>query len=311
MPFRGCLRKCIYCNQVLITGRNEMEELSPETVSRELMRHSDAIELCFFGGSFARQRIEKIKSYLDAIRYAPPGSEITFSSYPGDFEGPRGKELIDLLSGYPIGTIELGVPSLDSRVFRICGRDDEPERIKNSISFLRNEGIHIGVQIMIGLPGQTFESVLSDLDVLGGLMEGAPSWHLRIYPCLVLRDTKLASLYRHGEFTPLDLEAAVKQTGALLHRAERLGFTVIRVGLPESVSLRESVLAGPYHPSFGELALSEKLVTHLVSDAPRGPWHIDSRQISHLTGHGGYGIKRLAVLSLMTVDDVKSLVKMG
>jgi hypothetical protein len=57
------------------------------------------------------------------------------------------------------------------------------------------------------------------------------------------------------------------------------------------------VIAGPYHPAFGELAMSEKRALSLISENPEGPWTIERQNLSQLTGHGGRGIRRLAEMS--------------
>jgi histone acetyltransferase (RNA polymerase elongator complex component) len=240
-----------------------------------------------------------MESYMETIREAPEGSVVTFSSYPGDFGGERGANLADFLLRWPIGTIELGTPSLDPRVLCICGRDDDPEDVKKNIAFLRDAGFHLGMQTMIGLPGQSFDSAQSDITALASLMRDAkpPVWDLRIYPCLVLEGTPLEAMFDRGEYVPLPLEEAVIETGKLLITAEREGFRVIRVGLLESRSLKSGVKAGPYHPSFGELALSEKLALLLVKMAPEGPWEIDSKRVSQLLGHARRGLRRMSQLT--------------
>jgi histone acetyltransferase (RNA polymerase elongator complex component) len=285
-----------------------MDALTPDAVKSAARSCAAPVELCFFGGSFARIEPSLMESYLEAVSLAPEGSRVTFSSYPGDFEGAGGARIIETLKKYPIGTIELGTPSLDPLVLRVCGRDDDPVRVKGAIATLRDAGFRIGAQIMIGLPRQTPESSMRDIESIAALMSGRPgeTWDLRIYPCLVLRGTELESLYRAGEYTPLGLEDAARRAGALLLAAARLGFRAIRVGLLESASLRESVIAGPYHQSFGELALSEKLALELAGASARDePWEIDRSRISQLTGHGGRGIRRLAELTGIPAETVR------
>ena len=305
IPFQGCSRRCIYCNQAAITGSRESDIVLPERIAQTLSEQREPVELCFFGGSFGRQERSVISAQLKTIQSAPPGSRITFSSYPGDFGGEGGEWLLRELSHYPIGTIELGVPSLDPHVLKVCRRDDNSDSIIDSIRLIRDRGFHIGVQVMIGLPGQSEASAISDIDALGSLIyEGSEPWHLRIYPCLVLKGTDLAELYSSGQFKPLSVEEAAKQSGALLLRAEKLGFQAIRVGLLNSESLRSSVIAGPFHPSFGELALSEKLVLELAERAPTGPWSVQPKSVSLLTGHKNRGFKRLAELTSLPVETI-------
>jgi histone acetyltransferase (RNA polymerase elongator complex component) len=282
--------------------------LSARTVISALESEDDPVELCFFGGSFARQDREDITGYLDTIRSARKGSVVTFSSYPGDFYGRAGDDLISLLGRYPIGTIELGIPSLNPVVLEACGRHDDPEKILGTLVKLRNSGFRIGVQVMIGLPGQTLESSTADIGRMGAMIGGGEPWDLRIYPCLVLRGTELDKLYNDGAYSPLPLEDAVRNAGALLLAAKRAGFNAIRVGLLESASLRASVAAGPHHPAFGELAMSEAAALEFASENPAGPWRIERRNISRLTGHGGRGLTRLSELTSIPAGEIRDLI---
>ena len=305
-PFLGCTRRCIYCDQQAITadaGRFSAFEIAPEQIERDLSEQTGPVELCFFGGSFACLRMAEFTRYLDCIRAAPARSCVTFSSYPGDFEETA---RVEVLRHYPIGTIELGVPSLDPTVLRACGRDDDPGGVLGAIARLRDAGFHIGIQIMTGLPMQSEESVRSDMERLAALIPPGNRWDLRIYPCLVLKGTGLERMVRAGTYVPPTLEASVQLSGALMLLAEELRFDVIRVGLLESGTLRRSVIAGPYHPAFGELALSERTALELAQKKPQGPWEITARKLSHLTGHGRRGVKRLAELAGVPLADVES-----
>ncbi|MDR1472130.1 MAG: radical SAM protein [Synergistaceae bacterium] len=309
IPFRGCARRCVYCDQRVITqDASGGAPVSPDVVRRELSGASGALELCFFGGSFAKLERGEMTELLRAVESAPNGSVVTFSSYPGDFEGTDGAALIDVLRGFPIGTIELGVPSLDPHVLARCGRQDDPGGIKRVLTLLRDEGFRLGVQTMIGLPGQTFESAMSDIEELGRVMAGG-AWDLRLYPCLVLRGTELESMSRRGGYSPLGLEDAARQSGALLRAAEAMGFNVIRVGLQDSPTLKRSVVGGPYHPAFGELALSEKLALELFEKNPRGPWRVEPYKISQLKGHGARGARRLAELASIPFRAAEALIE--
>jgi histone acetyltransferase (RNA polymerase elongator complex component) len=280
--------------------------ITPSEVKSAVESCDHPVELCFFGGSFARVNKGLMAEFLDAIRSAKGGSSVTFSSYPGDFDGERGSETIRLLKDYPIATIELGIPSLDPGVLKTCRRDDDPGMIIRVVERLRDNGFHLGVQLMTGLPRQTGEMVLRDIETLASLMQTPGGWDFRLYPCLVLRGTELEAMYKRGEYRPPGLEEAARLAGAALLSAERFGFNVIRVGLHESDSLKKSVAAGPYHPAFGEIAMSEKHALALFEESPRGPWRISSRIVSRLTGHGGRGIARLAELSGITPGEARS-----
>jgi hypothetical protein len=81
---------------------------------------------------------------------------------------------------------------------------------------------------------------------------------LRIYPTVVLRDTGLAQLYLDGRYCPVALDEAVDWCAEMFWHCRRAGVPVIRLGVQATPELDggEALLAGPYHPAFGQLVRS-------------------------------------------------------
>jgi len=297
LPFAGCRGRCVYCNQQTITGVSEIP--SPDYVCSVLKKLNGPREICFFGGSFCRFPIDTIKAYLEAVvRFAPEGSRIRFSTYPGDLREP---DIRTLLSSYPIACVELGIPSLDPDVLFACRRETDPETIIENITALRDESFAIAVQMMIGLPGQTQESSISDLRRLAAL-KGPLAWDLRLYPCLVLEGTELFSMAEYGEYKPLSVLEAVEWGGKFIDMAVSFGFNPIRVGLQESELLASQVRGGPHHAALGEMISAEALVLKLLRNNWTGPWTVPVEHISKFTGHGCFGLCRLAEHSGITME---------
>ena len=105
---------------------------------------------------------------------------------------------------------------------------------------------------MPGLPGDSSEK---SLDGAGQVAKLEPDL-VRIYPTLVIEGTELTGLYNGGTFIPLDLGSAVDLCAAMVEIFREKGIDVIRVGLQPEASLEASVIAGPYHPAFGEMVES-------------------------------------------------------
>lgn len=292
LPFGGCTGRCVYCNQQTITGVQEIP--SPQFVSSVLSSLTEPVEVCYFGGSFCRLSFKTIKEYLDAVlNDAPAGSRIRFSTYPGDLQNEK---LRSLVLSYPIACIELGIQSLDFEVLSLCRREANPELVLENLLLLQNESVPLAVQLMIGLPGQTLDSSINDIKKLAEI-KGECSWQLRLYPCLVIENTELNEMMQNGRYTPLTVDEAVKWGGKLLESATSLGFVPIRAGLQESELLASQVRGGPHHPALGELMFSESIVQKLFRLNPNGPWVVPSCEMSKFTGHGRYGLRRLAELT--------------
>ncbi|MDO4988038.1 MAG: radical SAM protein [Synergistes sp.] len=300
MPFAGCRGQCVYCNQRAITGIEHIP--SPQEVRSTLEMLNEPREVCFFGGSFCRFPYKVIREYLQCVAdYAPSGSTVRFSTYPGDL---RDDGLRSLIKQYSISRIELGIPTLDSAVLSACKREADPQKIFEDIRTLVGDGLPIGVQMMIGLPGQTCASSLSDLSALAKI-KGRDRWDLRLYPCLVIKGTELAALYESGRYVPLTVHEAALWGGRFIYNALKMGFVPIRIGLQETLSLAADTVAGPHCPALGELILAEADAIRLAEESPKGPWRVPKKHISRFTGHRKFGIGRLAFHAGVSPDEVE------
>jgi len=208
------------------------------------------VEAAFYGGSFtalpeslqqallapAKQKF--LAGNLDAVR---------LSTRP-DCIDP--KNLVHLKEA-GVKLIELGAQSFDDRVLRQSGRGHTAADIVQAAGQVRDAGMDLGIQLMPGLPGDTTASLQQTLTAALALRPDV----VRLYPTLVLRDTPLEKLWRRGSFLPLRLDTAVAVTAVMKLALERAGAQVIRTGLQSSPELDTggTVLAGPYHPAFGEL----------------------------------------------------------
>ena len=298
LSMKGCPSRCVYCDQREITGA---EPPSPRDViftrSRGISSGEgqetpspEPFEVCFFGGSFTCLPRPLLREYLQSFRKAPPGSLLRFSTHPRCLDDAS---LLEELETYPISAAELGAASLDARVLIASHRNHDGETVLSGIEKLRARNMPVGVQLMLGLPEQDLSSALEDLRRLAVLPDSR-QLPLRLYPCLVLAGTELERRFHQGRYEPLSVEDAAIQGGRWFLLAKKLEFPVLRIGLQETVSLRNSVVAGPYHPALGELVRGSALALELAETTPRGPWVVPAAQRSLLTGHGGWGIRLLS-----------------
>ncbi len=138
-----------------------------------------------------------------------------------------------------------------------------------AIHLLKEHAFTIGVQVMVGLPGDT-EALL--LDSTKKVAELAPDF-ARIYPLVVLKGSLMAQWYHQGRYQPLSLEGSVRSVKKMYHIFKTAGVNVIRMGLQASDIMEDKsmVLAGPWHPAFGHLVYSEILydmVCHKIDQYP-------------------------------------------
>lgn len=257
VPEEACPNRCVFCNQYKISGSYKVPSLSEvkdkvETYLKTF-KPGSRIEIAFFGGNFTGIEISLQKQLLDlAQKYIDNGlvHGIRLSTRPDYID----KDRMIFLSGYTISCIELGAQSLDEEVLKLSGRGHSAVDISKASALIKEYEIGLGLQMMIGLPGDTIEKSAKTAE--GIVQLGANS--TRIYPTLVIENTKLADLYRKGEYQPLSLEEAVERVKSIVPVFEKGGVKILRMGLHPSEELNndESMLAGPFHPAFGQLVYS-------------------------------------------------------
>ena len=127
--------------------------------------------------------------------------------------------------------------------------------------------MEVGIQLMPGLPLETTGSFLRTVREVVAL---GPAF-VRLYPVLVVAHAGLAEMYRRGEYRPLSMNRAIALTSRAKEMLTTAAIRVVRIGLQPSLSLERELLAGPYHPAFGELVASRiwlKRIRPLLASCP-------------------------------------------
>ncbi len=253
IPHAGCPHQCVYCNQRAISGQ---QDNSIEQARRQIaawlprLRPGQAHEAAFYGGSFTAlplARQEELLALTDQLLAAGLIQRVRLSTRPDCVN----LEVLELLQAHQVYLVELGAQSLDDRVLQAAGRGHGAQAVVEAVALLKRQGLAVGLQLMLGLPGQDGASVAATAQLAASLRPQVA----RIYPLLVLEGTPLAASYRRGEYQPLSLAAAVEQGAYLYAALTAVGSRVIRIGLPPEVEQEEpgAVLAGPWHPNLGLL----------------------------------------------------------
>lgn len=259
IPHKGCPYDCIFCNQKNISGQKEdVTESSMRSVIESHLNtvaNDELIEIAFFGGSFTGiDRDEQIKFLKIANEYIDNGpvTSIRISTRPDYIND----DILSYLKFYKVSTIELGVQSLDNDVLEKSSRGHSVEDVLKSSRNIKENGFVLGIQTMIGLPGDDFEKAI---ETAKKVVKLAPQI-VRIYPTLVIKDTYLEKNYKMGLYSPLSTENAVDLCARLLDIYESNSINVIRVGLQPTDSICDGgdVIAGPFHPAFRQLVDSKR-----------------------------------------------------
>lgn len=256
IPHAGCPHQCVFCNQKTISGQ---KTATADDVCCQIecylkwIKPDRANQAAFYGGSFTGLSIglqEELFKPVDALLDEGIIGSVRLSTRPDYIDVER----LELLQHHNVKTVELGVQSLDDAVLALAERGHNANDVYQAVELLKAYNFNVGIQLMVGMPGQSFDSIKATVQKVLQLRPDI----VRIYPLLVIKDTPLEAAYNEGAFQPLTLEEAIRQSAYVYRQMTQAGIKVIRMGLQADDELcsEGNIIAGPFHPAFGELVQS-------------------------------------------------------
>ncbi len=302
LPHSGCPQRCIFCDQSTITGQSQthitvadFQERVDTFLSYRQTHHTD-VQIAFYGGNFLGTIPKRFLTLLEyAQTYILQGKVdgIRFSTRPESIQ----PDTLDAVRRFSITTVELGVQSMDDEVLRLSNRGHTSEDTFRAVEGLKETPYRIGLQMMVGLPGDPGEPSIASARELIRLK---PDF-VRIYPTIVLDGSPLADWLRNGEYRPMPLEACVTLVKQIYLMFKQAGIPVVRMGLQTSQTLSsDAIIAGPFHPAFGHLVHSEIFLDSAIAalkGTPGIPRHacirVHPRSVARMHGEKNYNVKML------------------
>ncbi len=300
VPHIGCPNKCSFCNQCHISGA--VLAPTPEDVKSAVLVAANSknycsknTEIAFFGGSFTAIDREYMLSLLKAAKpFVKEGkvSGIRVSTRPDAIN----EEILKLLKEYGVTAIELGAQNMSDKVLGMNNRGHKSEDVKTASKLIKDFGFSLGLQMMTGLYGSDDDT---DIFTARELIKLSPDT-VRIYPTIVLKDTRLAELYSNGEYIPQTVDSAAILCSKLLEMFNEANINVIRLGLH---SIEDGTfIAGPWHPAFSEICQSKMFFEKAVSRMNgKGKYiiFVNKSSVSKMIGQNRENIDKLKELGFV------------
>lgn len=165
-----CIKKCPYCDFNSHEARNEIPE---ERYLKALIHDLESelpniwgrsIESIFIGGGtpslFSAKTIDTLLRSLCERLYIRPNIEITMEANPGTFEQER-------FNGYReagVNRLSIGIQSYNDNHLKALGRIHGSAEASNASNIANKAGFeNYNLDLMFGLPQQTIEEALADL----------------------------------------------------------------------------------------------------------------------------------------------------
>ena len=310
VPHNGCPQQCSFCNQKTITEQETQP--TPEdvkaAVETALKRKGYEYEIAFFGGSFTAIDREYMTALLDAAyEYVKDGrvKGIRISTRPDYIDN----EVLALLKSRGVTAIELGAQSMDDEVLKANLRGHTAQQVEEASRLIKENGFELGLQMMTGLYLDTDEKAIETAKKIIALKPDT----VRIYPTVVLKGTYLAELYEKELYKPQTVDDAAALCTVLVPMFEKAGIRIIRLGLHSSEDIKKNMVAGAFHPAFGEIVQSRFMLNKVLSYPPASyEIFVNPKSVSKLKGNQkrnvyflmeeGYNIKFMVTESVAEGD---------
>jgi putative oxygen-independent coproporphyrinogen III oxidase len=183
-----CVRKCPYCDfNSHESSSQEGKSIPEQEYVAQLLRdlqydlpyvQDRPLQTIFFGGGtpslFSGQAIKNI---LDGVRKKIPFAddiEITLEANPGTAEAEKFRDFRDA----GVNRLSIGVQSFQQHHLQALGRIHDGEQAKSAVAMARAAGFErINIDLMHGLPGQTVDEALVDVQQALDLGVSHLSWY--------------------------------------------------------------------------------------------------------------------------------------
>jgi B12-binding domain/radical SAM domain protein len=170
---RGCPYNCGYCQTPRLFG-HVMRHRSPEVVAEYagMLRDVRFISPNAFayGSNGTRPAPNRIQELLEAI---PEGRRIFFGTFPSEVRPEFvTDEMLQLVKQYCHNTsLSIGAQSASQRVLDKIGRGHTVEDVKAAIQLCRHYDLTPVIDIIFGLPGETFDDQHETLELVDWVIE--------------------------------------------------------------------------------------------------------------------------------------------
>ena len=200
--FPWCAKKCPYCDFNSHTTSRPLEQDDYiAALIRDLEHELSLIptslpplgSMFFGGGTPSLFSPESFKGFISGVQNrmaCAPDIEITMEANPGTTEHAS-------FSGYRqsgINRLSLGVQSFDNRKLKSLGRIHDADQALEAFHQARSGGFeNINIDLMHGLPGQTLEDAISDVETAISLQPE----HISLYQLTLEPNTVFFGTHPH------------------------------------------------------------------------------------------------------------------
>lgn len=223
IPF--CAKRCLYCD---FFSNTEMKFKEPyvDAIIREMELRKEYIggepvETIYFGGGTPSQLqvadFERIFEAAARLFDISNCKEVTLEANPDDMT----PEYVSSLRSLPFNRVSMGVQSFQEKDLRFLNRRHDRSQALRAVALCKENGIgNISIDLIYGLPGQTLDEWISNLDE--AIRLDIP--HISAYHLIYEEGTALYKLMEAGKIAPAEEELSVSLFSTLIYKLTEAGY---------------------------------------------------------------------------------------
>ena len=220
IPF--CEKKCYYCDFAAFPNLENWIETYVDNLIKEISLYREKMDVIidsiYIGGgtpSYIEPKlIEKIVGEI--LKFRTDIKEFTIEANPNSLD----MEKLKTYKKLGINRISLGVQSFDDLVLKNIGRNHTKDRAIRDIGMIRDAGFdNLSFDLMLNLPGQDYESVKKDLEMVKILRPNHISW----YSLILDKGSRFYALDKEGKLDLMDSDLEVEIFSYLVDELEKIG----------------------------------------------------------------------------------------
>jgi elongator complex protein 3 len=159
---------------------------------------------------------------------------------------------IDLMLELGVTRIEIGVQSLNNKVYRLVNRGHTLDDVIRAFKTARDAGYKIVAHMMPGLPGSSIKEDIEDFRRLFEDDSFKPDM-LKIYPTLVLQNTGLFNMYKNFKYQAYSEEELVN----VIVEAKKIVPEWVRIMRMQREIESRDIMAGPKSGNLRQIVLKK------------------------------------------------------
>jgi radical SAM protein (TIGR01212 family) len=206
---------CIYCDGrgSKLRQNGELPSVAAQIASGKKYYKPHASKFIAYFQTFTNTYapVDKLRALYDEALAQEDVIGLSIGTRPDCLE----LDVIELLSDYAKKYhiwVELGLQSVHDKTLQFINRGHDFQQFSNAVNALAGRGLNICVHIIIGLPGEHDEDVLTTAKTIAAM----PVNGIKVHSLLALEGTALGEMYKKGTISMITKEKYVSLTADVL-----------------------------------------------------------------------------------------------